>query len=61
MAELVVIDTPKPESRPEVIEALRAAMDHAMATSMDRVDIRLTISKGASYVLSSDDKKDPPI
>jgi len=51
---IIPLDLPKPESRPEVLEALRAAMAHATNDDIASVDIRLTYSRGASVLISSD-------
>ena len=53
--KIVSLDFPTPESRPEILEALRVAMTYASNAAVENVDIRLTFSKGASVVISSDE------
>lgn len=54
MASITVLNPPKPESREEVLEALRAAMAYATNANIAQVDIRLTYARGASVTISSD-------
>lgn len=55
MAGLVILDTPKPESRQEVIEALRLALEYATTANINSVHIRLNFLEGASVLISSDE------
>jgi len=50
-----VIETTTPESRREVIEALRAGIHYATMAKIARVDIILTYSQGASVTISSEE------
>ena len=52
---LVTLETPQPESRREVLEALRAGIHYATMANIARVDIILTYSQGASVTISSDE------
>lgn len=54
MAGIVILETPKPESRPEVLEALRVALHYAAMAGFARVEITLTDHDCGNILIRSD-------
>lgn len=55
MAGIVVLDTPQPESRPEVIEALRLAIHYATLNDIKSISITFIAKNGKPVTFRSDE------
>jgi len=55
MAGFVVLDTPKPESRPEIIGALRLAIEYATIAKVKRISIQFEFDEGKPVTVTSDE------
>jgi len=54
MVGFVVLETPIPESKPEVLETLRVALHYAAMAGFSSVEIKLIDHKGGNILISSD-------